>query len=223
MATSRSGGDRIQTNLLAGAERRLLDRLCAACPRWVTPDQLTLLTFLSALIIFFSYAASRYDVRFLLLAAAGYFLHWFGDSMDGSLARYRAIERPRYGYFVDHGSDQLGNFLVMAGLGLTYFVRMDVALYTIGGYMVLSIYVFLNEQATKTYQMSFNGLSPTELRIGLVLLTLAMPYAGRRGWSLWGQYFTIFDILLLLMGTGFFVVFVYSFLLTAKRLRAEGL
>jgi phosphatidylglycerophosphate synthase len=221
MAGERPGA-RIQRNLLAAAERRLLARLCAICPSSVTPDRLTALGFAGACLVFAGYLASRFALAFLLLAVFGYFLHWLGDSLDGSLARYRGIERPRYGYFVDHGIDQLGNFLIMAGLGLSNYVRLDVALLTIGGYMMLSIYVFLKKQVTDSFEMSFVGIGPTELRIALAVLTLSMPYVGRAGLAVGGQFFTIYDGLLLLAASAFFAIFVANFLATARALRDEG-
>ncbi len=215
-------GARIQRNLLARPERRLLDWLCTVCPAFITPDHLTFFAFLGGCVVFVSYAASHYSQKYLLVAVLGYFLHWLGDSLDGGLARYRKIERPRYGYFVDHGSDALSNFLIMAGLGLTYYVRLDVALFTIGGYMMLSIYVFLKQQVTNTFELSFVGLGPTELRIALVILTLLMPCVGRSGVTLAGQFFTMFDLLLLFAGSAFFLLFLWNFLSTAKALRDEA-
>src|SRR5688572_11914557 len=102
---------RIQGNLLAVQERRLLTWICQRLPAWVTPDQLTVLALLGAVAVFAGYAGSNFDRNWLWLPVAGYIVHWFGDSLDGSLARFRAIERPRYGYFVDHSADVLGALL----------------------------------------------------------------------------------------------------------------
>src|SRR5437868_426000 len=92
---------RIQQNVLASAERRLLNWMCARMPSWVTPDRLTALGMLGAILVFAGYAASNWLHAWLWLAIFGYGIQWFGDSMDGSLARYRHIERPRFGYFLD--------------------------------------------------------------------------------------------------------------------------
>src|SRR3546814_4232150 len=90
---------RIQENVLASSERRLLTWLCAHMPAWVTPDVLTATGMVGALAIFVGYAASGLSPAWLGVALIGYVIQWFGDSMDGSLARYRRIERPSYGYF----------------------------------------------------------------------------------------------------------------------------
>ena len=120
--------DRIQENLLARAERRLLNRLCACMPRWMVPDILTAIGMFGAFVIFSGYILSNLGDGWLWISIAGYFIHWFGDSMDGSLARYRKIERPRYGYFLDHSCDGLATTLVVVGIGLSRYVQLEVAL-----------------------------------------------------------------------------------------------
>ena len=84
----------------------------------------------------------------LWVASLGFVVHWLGDSLDGSLARYRRCERPLYGYFLDHTVDAICNFLVMAGLGFSPWVRMDTALFTLIGYYLLCMYVFINNQVS---------------------------------------------------------------------------
>src|SRR5690242_935412 len=96
---------RVQQNVLARSERRLLTWICSKLPLWVTPDKLTTTGMIGAVMIFFGYALSSFAVDWLYLALAGYAVQWFGDSLDGSLARYRHIERPSYGYFIDHSCD----------------------------------------------------------------------------------------------------------------------
>lgn len=98
---------RIQQNILARGERRLLNWICPRLPGWVTPDQLTTLGFLGAVMVAMGYMLSWLGPAWLSLSVAGYVVHWFGDSLDGSLARWRRIERPSYGYFVDHSVDGL--------------------------------------------------------------------------------------------------------------------
>ena len=95
---------RIQENLLAKAERRLLNWLCARLPAAIKPDHLTAIGIVGAVMVLAGYAASASDRWWLWLAVGGYVIHWFGDSLDGSVARHRGIERPRYGYFLDHSA-----------------------------------------------------------------------------------------------------------------------
>src|SRR5690349_16571716 len=111
--------ERIQENMLARAERRLLTWLCGRMPDWVTPDRLTFFGLFGALLVFAGYIASNDTPEWLWLSIAGYAVHWFGDSLDGSLARFRKIERPRYGYFLDHSCDGVATTLVLLGIGMS--------------------------------------------------------------------------------------------------------
>ena len=107
--------ERIQENVLARSERRLLTWLCARLPGWVTPDLLTYLGLVGALLVFGGYIGTNHSAEWLWLSIVGYAVHWFGDSLDGSLARFRKIERPRYGYFLDHSCGRAATTLVGEG------------------------------------------------------------------------------------------------------------
>jgi phosphatidylglycerophosphate synthase len=165
---------RIQQTVLTRAERRLLDWLCRRMPRWATPDQLTLLALVSSAVVFLAYALSNGDRDWLWLAVAGYVGHWFGDSLDGSLARYRAIERPRYGYFIDHSCDGLAILLILGGIGASPFVRVDVALFAVAAYLLLAVHTFLIAKVNGDFPLSHLGAGPTEMRLLLIGLTIAM-------------------------------------------------
>ena len=173
--------DRIQENLLARAERRVLNRLCAAMPVWVTPDMLTFTGMFGALLVLAGYLASNLNDDWLWLSVGGYCVHWFGDSLDGSLARFRNIERPRYGYFLDHSCDGLATTLILAGIGFTPFVSLEAALIALCGYLLLAIHAFLSVRVLGELRLSYLNLGPTELRVILVALTLAMYIFGVTG------------------------------------------
>lgn len=210
---------RVQESLLAGAERRLLNRMCGRLPAWVTPDQLTGLGLASALLIFVAYAMSSRDPAWLWLVLPGLFFNWFGDSLDGSLARYRKIERPAYGYFIDHSCDGLAALLVFSGMGLSPYVRLDVALLVAAGYLLLSIHTFLAAKVTDVFRISQAGLGPTELRLILMALTMAMfflgPDSGRVG------VFSGFDLFAGLTAFGSISVFVIQTLKVGNHLRTR--
>lgn len=173
--------ERIQENMLARAERRVLNRLCAALPRWVTPDMLTYTGLFGALMVFSGYIASNGDANWLWLSVAGYGVHWFGDSLDGSLARFRKIERPRYGYFLDHSCDGFATTLLVVGLGLSPFLELESALVALAGYLLMSIHAFLSVRVFGELRLSYLNLGPTELRLILIALTLAMYFVGSGG------------------------------------------
>ncbi len=166
--------NRIQENLLARNERRLLNWLCARMPPFVTPDRLTWTGMVGAICVFAGYVASNRGDAWLWLSIAGYFIQWFGDSMDGSLARFRKIERPRYGYFLDHSCDGLATALVVVGIGLSKYVLLEVALVGLVGYLLLSIHAFLSVRVLGELKLSYLNAGPTELRLVLIGLTVAM-------------------------------------------------
>src|SRR5262249_303245 len=118
--------------------------------------------------------ASHLSPNWLWLSVAGYFIHWFGDSLDGSLARFRAIERPKYGYFVDHSADIFGALFIVGGIGVSPFVCLDASLIALVGYYLLAIYAFLGARGVNELKLSYISAGPTELRLILIGLTIAM-------------------------------------------------
>ena len=211
---------RIQENLLAKAERRLLNWLCARLPAWVKPDHLTSLGLVGALMILIGYVASGADIRWLWLSIAGYCLHWFGDSLDGSLARFRQIERPRFGYFIDHSADGLANLMIMGGLGLSPFVRLDVALFALCGYLLMSIHAFLSARVLGELKLSYIAFGPTELRLMLIAVTLSMFVAHPSGQA--GEPWTPLDLLVVTAGAILTLIFLTQTILAARRIAAQG-
>ena len=211
--------ERIQDNLLARSERRLLTWICARMPRWVTPDMLTGIGMVGALMIFAGYLASNLAEGWLWLAIAGYAVQWFGDSTDGSLARFRRIERPRYGYFLDHSCDGLATALVVMGIGLSPFVTLEVALVALAGYLLMSIHAYLAVRVLGELRLSYLNAGPTELRFLLIGLTLAMMAFGT-GPGVFGSV-SGFDLFAGFVGGLLIVLFVVQTAITARRLAAE--
>jgi phosphatidylglycerophosphate synthase len=169
-----------------------------------------------AFAIFAGYAASNLSVDWLWLAIAGYGVQWFGDSMDGSLARYRHIERPSYGYFIDHSCDGLATLLILAGMGASPYIRMDVALIALAGYLLLSIHAYLSARVLGEFKLSYLAAGPTELRLLLIGLTIAMMTLGYApGW--FGAV-SGFDVFVGVAGAVLVLLFIMQTLTTAKRL-----
>ncbi|WP_323810684.1 CDP-alcohol phosphatidyltransferase family protein [Sphingobium baderi] len=185
-------------------------------PDWVTPDCLTATGMAGAALVFSGYAASNLSAWWLLLAIGGYGLQWFGDSMDGSLARYRRIERPSYGYFIDHSCDGLATLLILTGIGLSPFVAMDVALLALAGYLLLSIHAFLSARVLGEFKLTYLQAGPTELRLMLIGLTIMMMVlgAGRGYFGAWSG----FDLFVATAGIILIMLFIIQTLVTGKRL-----
>lgn len=211
---------RIQENVLARQERRLLNWLCPRLPKWVTPDMLTSLALVAAGAIFAGYALSVYDRNWLWISVAGYVVHWFGDSLDGSLARYRSIERPRYGYFIDHSADILGVLLILTGLGLSPYIRLDVALVALAGYYMLAAHAFLTARVVGELKLSAVAAGPTELRLILIGLTVAMYIFGHSGPRF--ESLSIFDAFVGAVGALLILLFIIQTVAMARRLIREG-
>lgn len=166
------------------------------------------------------YVASGVDSDWLWLAIAGFFVHWFGDSLDGSLARYRQIERPRLGYFIDHSADGLGNLMIVGGLGLSPFVRLDVSLMALAGYYLLSIHAFLAARVLGELRLSYAAAGPTELRLLLIGMTLFMWSYGRETPLIAG--ISVFDLAVATAAGLLIVLFISQTITTGQRIAKEG-
>ncbi|MET0238868.1 MAG: CDP-alcohol phosphatidyltransferase family protein [Sphingobium sp.] len=212
--------DRIQHNILAVAERRLLTWLCARLPESITPDILTSIGFFGAVVISAGYVLSSWHIDWLWLSIAGYGIHWFGDSLDGSVARFRSIERPRFGYFIDHSTDALANLIALAGLGFSPFIRMDVALFGLIGYLLLSIHAFLAARVVGQMRLSYLAGGPTELRLILIAMTLIMLFQGRIPSFLRGV--SAYDFFIGGLGVLMTVIFVRQTVVTSRELLRQG-
>jgi phosphatidylglycerophosphate synthase len=165
---------RVTTSLLNQVERRTLVWLAARLPRWINSDHLTVLALVAMLLTGVSYFAARFSRFALFGAVLGLALNWFGDSLDGTLARVRNQQRPRYGFYVDHVVDCFGVLFVVAGLGLSGFMSGPVAMALLIAYFMLSIEIYLATYSLALFRLSFWAIGPTELRIILAIGTLAL-------------------------------------------------
>jgi phosphatidylglycerophosphate synthase len=184
---------REQTSLLAPLERRALAWLARHMPAWVNSDHLTALGFVAMLFAGISYWMARTDRYALVAVIVWLAVNWFGDSLDGTLARFRNRQRPRYGFYVDHMSDGLGTAFLLGGLALSSFMSSGVALGLLIVYLLLSIQSYLATHALGTFQLSFWKFSPTELRVLLAVGNIAILVRGP-GARLAGREFLLFDV-----------------------------
>jgi phosphatidylglycerophosphate synthase len=165
---------REKTFLLARPEARVLDWIARRLPARVLPDHLTVLGLLAALGIATAYALSDRDPAWLWVASALLVVHWLGDSLDGTLARVRRIERPRYGYYLDHLVDAIATALIGIGLGLSPYMLAATALLAVVVYLVLSINTYLETQTLGVFRLGYGRLGPTEARIALIAVNTAL-------------------------------------------------
>jgi len=160
---------RLQQSLLTRAERKCLAWLAERMPARVNSDHLTLLGFAAMFLAGVCYVAARWQPGALLLVNVMLAVNWFGDSLDGTLARARNKLRPRYGFYVDHIVDAFGILFLMCGLAASGYMSLTVALGVLCVYFLLSIDVYLATYTLGTFKMSFYKLGPTELRILLAI------------------------------------------------------
>lgn len=156
---------RLQTSLTAKVERRALNYLAARLPRWVNSDHLTLLGLLAMIAAGACYAVARWWPPAILIVNLWLVVNWFGDSLDGTLARLRNQQRPRYGFYVDHIVDALGILAILCGLALSGYMSWIVALIFLVAYFLLCIDVYLATYTIGAFRMAYCKLGPTELRI----------------------------------------------------------
>ena len=169
---------RVNDIFLGSLERPALQWLAAHSPAWVTPDLMTVTGIAGALVITLGYALSQFHPAFLWLATLGFIINWIGDSLDGTLARYRRIERPKYGFFIDHVADVLTEIIIILGLGLTPYIKFSVASMCCIAYIAMSVLVYVRMNVMGEFKISYGKLGPTEVRLLAILLNIAMYFGG---------------------------------------------
>jgi len=165
---------RIQESFTAATERKILLWLAARMPAQVNSDHLTLLGFTAMFFAGASYALARWNAAGLLLAIFFLALNWFGDSLDGTLARVRNCQRPRYGFYVDHIIDSVGAIFLMGGLAVSGYIAWQIAAGMLTAFLLLSIESYLAAYTMGNFRMSFGKFGPTEIRILLALGSFAL-------------------------------------------------
>jgi len=160
--------------LLAAPEKRLLTALAAYVPRTIRSNHLTVLGTLGAVAAGAGYALSSRHAAWLWLATLGLAVNWLGDSLDGTLARVRQTQRPKYGYYLDHIVDAFSTAVIGLGIGLSPYVDVGIALGLVVAYLALSINVYLESTVFGVFRLAYGRIGPTEVRIILVLLNTAV-------------------------------------------------
>ena len=181
---------RIQTSILNPYEKKLLVYLAERMPAWVTSDMLTFVGFVGALVVATGYALSNLNLQWLWLANFGFFLNWFGDSLDGSLARVRNTQRKTYGFFLDHNVDVINECIMFTGVGLSPLVNMTFMAGVLVAYLTLSVYVYIDCYLKGEHRLTYGGLGPTEFRILAVIVNCLFIYIPAL--SQWKRHIVLF-------------------------------
>lgn len=188
---------RIQTSILNQAEKKVLVWLAHRQPRWMTSDILTYIGVAGALICAAGFALSSININFLWLSSLGLVINWYGDSLDGTLARVRGTQRPTYGFFIDHTIDALTITAMCVGAGLSPMLRLEVALFVLVAYLILSIYTYICTLVKEEFRLTYGKLGPTEFRIIVFIVNTLFIYTPWRHhvYVIGGEIFGMFDII----------------------------
>ena len=165
---------RIQNSILNGAEKKALAWLAERQPKWVVSDMLTLVGIIGALMIGAGFVLCSKNINWLWLSIAGFVVNWYGDSLDGTLARVRNTQRPLYGYYLDHTVDCFNEAFMFLGLGLSYLMRLDIALMILIVYLFLTVNVSVNAHLKSEFKLTYGKLGPTEFRVIACLLIMCV-------------------------------------------------
>lgn len=197
LVATKAGIRRINQTFTSAAEQRLLIWMCARLPRSITSDILTALGIFGAILTFLGFVLSGNSRHWLWLVIAGVVFNWLGDSLDGTLARYRNLERPRYGFFLDHMADTFVMALMAIGVGLSPFAQLSSGLMILAAYYLMVILTMTTCVVTGNFKISFAGCGPTEIRLLIIAGTLATMFIPMAQFSVLGIALTAWDILLI--------------------------
>jgi phosphatidylglycerophosphate synthase len=187
---------RIQTSILNAAEKKVLVWLAERQPSWMTSDILTYLGTFGAVVIAVGYILSSCDMNWLWLSSLGFVINWYGDSLDGTLARVRNRQRPIYGYYLDHTVDAVNELIIVLGIGLSGMVHLSLALLILALYFMLTVNVSINAHLKKEFRLTYAKMGPTELRIIMIIVNTVLVLIPSIGtfshtFMLWGHELTV--------------------------------
>ena len=168
--------ERIQTSILAKPEKKFLVWAASRMPKWVTSDMLTWFGVFGAFIAGVGYVLSNYNLNWIWLSSLGFIINWFGDSMDGSLARVRNQQRKLYGYYFDHNIDCVCEFFIFVGIGMSGLVNFWLALLCYVVYLQLEVYVAINSKIKNEFKLTYAKLGPTEFRVFMIIVNCLLIY-----------------------------------------------
>jgi len=219
MAEEIKASKRIQTSFLNAAEHKALVWLAARQPRWVTSNTLTFIGIAGSVIIAAGYILSNSNINWLWLATFGFIVNWYGDSLDGNLARYRHTQRPIYGYYLDHTVDAVNEIFMFVGIGLSSLLNIWIAIIGLILYLLLTLNVSMNAHLKKEFKLTYAKLGPTELRLIMIVVNTLFIFVRplrEHSWDLtiFGQQFTLgaFDYIGIVIVVMLGLVYVVSIL-----------
>lgn len=209
---------RIVGGLTGAWEKPFLIKTAGKLPKWVNSDHLTFLGIIGAVFIAVGYALTGYSKLWLLLVELGLYLNWFGDSLDGTVARVRHEERERYGYFIDHMVDSFVIVFTAIGVGISPLMDLRVALSIAILYLLFNIYCHIVTYVEGVFKISFGIIGPTEFRIIIFLVNIVLLFINPFvKYNIKGMQLTVFDIVGIILCIIFTIVLLVSTNSSAKK------
>jgi phosphatidylglycerophosphate synthase len=199
---------RLNNSALQFLERPALQWMARRTPHWITPDLLTGIGFAGILLSAIAYCYSGSHPAMLWVATLGLFINWVGDSLDGTLARVRKIERPRYGFFLDQNLDALGHLIFALGIGLSGYLQLEVALFTLATYYLMAMFTLVRGLVSNTFVIAYGGIGLTELRVAFALLNISLYFFPPEPFTLIGYDASYADLIALIWAVSMLITFV---------------
>ena len=191
---------RIQTSVFNALEKSILVGIAKRLPKWVKSDGLTAFGIFGSMVVALGFILSNIDIHYLWLSSLGLVINWFGDSLDGTIARVRGTQRRIYGFFLDHNVDGITISIMAIGAGLSPFVHLPLAMGVLVSYLLLSIYVYISAHLKGEFKLTYAKMGPTEFRILIILMNTVFMYVPcirdfRRDFTVFDRTmtFTLFD------------------------------
>jgi phosphatidylglycerophosphate synthase len=211
----------INTAITAKAEERAKEIICPRIPKWIGPDHLTFIGIIGIVIVSIGFVLGYLNRYYLGLVPLGLIINWFGDSFDGSIARYRKRTRPNYGYYIDKIVDAVVMIVFGLGLGLSGFVKIEVAILMTAIYLAMMINVDLLVYVKGEAKNSFGWFGPTEIRIIGIIIAVVMFFMPVKSYDIYGYLVTQYDIVVLVLSVLMFLILISEIVKNGIRLNKE--
>jgi phosphatidylglycerophosphate synthase len=211
----------INTAITAKAEERAKEIICPKIPEWIGPDHLTVIGVIGIVIVSIGFVLGFLNRYYLILVPLGLIINWFGDSFDGSIARYRKRTRPNYGYYIDKMVDAIVMIILGLGLGLSGFVKIEIAILFTAVYLAMMINVDLLVYVKGEAKNSFGWLGPTEARIIGIIISIVMFFIPVKSYDIYGYLVTQYDIVVLALSALMFLILISEMVRNGIRLNKE--
>lgn len=210
---------RIQDSILNKVEKRVLVWMANRLPQWINSDHLTWIGLFGAVISFVGYFLSNWGAEFLWISSLGFLVNWFGDSLDGTLARVRNAQRPIYGFYLDHNIDGLTVLLFCMGAGSSPYISFSVAMLVLAAYYLLSIFTYINTYLKGEFKIAYSSLGPTEFRLIVILINTLFIYLPTENPPviLLGIQMKLFDLFAIVIALVLFILYLWNFFTEKKK------